>query len=425
MGPSGTVVAVKTLVVAELYPWPAVDGYRQRLDHMLRGLALTGEVALFCLHRPDQPEPAPCPIDGVEPVVVHRAGPDVPTLPRTAAWVRSRSPRRILAPDWSTAREALDRWEPTPDLVWYSLVDTWSATHDLFEGVPSICDFDNLEHLAVRLRRRTPPRVAPGAGPVARLRSGLRWVASRSADLLDERRWYDEQLRCAASVDRVVVCSTLDVQRSDVDDAVAVPNGADEPEDVDEDRRALRGVVPTMLFVGALDYEPNSDAVAWMARDVLPIIRAHRPDAVFRVVGRGAERVAWAGELPGVELAGAVPSIREELDRADVSVVPIRVGAGTRLKVVEAMAHRIPMVTTTVGCEGIDLVDGEHALIADDPRRFADACLRVLGDGELRQQLADAAASLFRACYTWAAIGEQVAAVAREVAGGRVAPSER
>jgi glycosyltransferase involved in cell wall biosynthesis len=361
----------------------------------------------------------------VDPVVVHRAGPDVPTLQRTAAWMRSRSPRRVLTPDWSTAREELARWAPPPDLIWYSLVDTWHATHDLFEGVPSICDFDNLENLAIRLRRRTPPRTAPGSGPAARARVGLRWVASRSADLLDERRWHDEQLRCAASVDQVVVCSNLDVQRSDVDDAVAVPNGADEPEGIDDDRRALRGAAPTMLFVGALDYEPNSDAVAWMAREVLPIVRAHRPEAVFRVVGRGSERVQWAAELPGVELAGAVSSIRHELDRADVSVVPIRVGAGTRLKVVEAMAHRIPLVTTTVGCEGIDLLDEEHALIADEPQRFADACLRVLADGGLRQRLADAAAELFRARYTWAAIGEQVAALAREVAGGRVAPPQR
>jgi glycosyltransferase involved in cell wall biosynthesis len=423
VGPSGTVVAVKTLVIAELYPWPAVDGYRQRLDHVLRGLARAGEVSLFCLHRPGQPEPAPCPIEGVGPVVVHRAGPDVPALRRTAAWVRSSAPRRLLVPDWSAAREELTRWEPQPDLIWFSLVDTWHATHDLFEGIPSICDFDNLENLAIRLRRRTPPRVAPGSGPAARLRAGARWVASRSADLLDERRWHDEQLRCASSVDRVVVCSTLDVQRSEVADAVAVPNGADEPDGVDADRRALRGSAPTMLFVGALDYEPNSDAVAWMAREVLPTVRAHRPDAVFRVVGRGAERVQWAADLPGVELAGAVPSIREELDRADVSVVPIRVGAGTRLKVVEAMAHRIPLVTTTVGCEGIDLLDGEHALVADDSRRFADACLRSLADGELRQRLADSAAELFHARYTWTSIGEQVAALAQEVAGCSV-PSD-
>jgi glycosyltransferase involved in cell wall biosynthesis len=410
---------VKTLVIAELYPWPAVDGYRQRLDHMLRALASTGEVALFCLHRPGQPEPEPCPIDGVGPVVVHRAGPDVPASQRVVGWVRSSSPRRMLTPDWSTARAELADWEPTPDLVWYSLVDTWHATHDLFEGVPAICDFDNLENLAIRLRRRTPPRFEAGSSVVGRARTTLRWAASRSADLFDERRWHAEQLRCAASVDRVVVCSALDVERSEVDNATVVPNGADEPEVVDTDRRALRGSAPTMLFIGALDYEPNTDAVVWMAEEIMPIIREHRPDAVFRVVGWGADRVAWVGDRPGVELMGAVQSIREELDRADVSVVPIRVGAGTRLKVVEAMAHRIPLVTTTVGCEGIDLVDGESARIVDDPRRFADACLHLLGDGDLRQQLADSAAELFERSYTWTSIGERVATLAREVAAVR------
>ena len=171
-----------------------------------------------------------------------------------------------------------------------------------------------------------------------------------------------------------------------------------------------------MLFVGLLGYEPNSEAVEWMVREVLPIIRAHHPEAVFRIVGRGSDRVRWVAEMPGVELVGEVPEIASELACADVSVVPIRVGAGTRLKVIEAMANRLPIVTTTVGCEGIDLVDGEHALIADDSRRFADACLRLLGGADLRRRLADAAESLFEDRYTWKAIGEQVAALAEEVA---------
>jgi glycosyltransferase involved in cell wall biosynthesis len=111
-----------------------------------------------------------------------------------------------------------------------------------------------------------------------------------------------------------------------------------------------------------------------------------------------------------------VADLGPELLGADVSVVPIRVGAGTRLKVVEAMANHLPLVTTTVGCEGIDVVDGRSAMIEDHPRRFADACLQLIGDGALRQRLADTAADLFAERYTWEAIGTTVAELATRTA---------
>ncbi|MDQ2677639.1 MAG: glycosyltransferase, partial [Actinomycetota bacterium] len=113
---------------------------------------------------------------------------------------------------------------------------------------------------------------------------------------------------------------------------------------------------------------------------------------------------------------GAVPEIADELAATDISIVPIRVGAGTRLKVVEALANHLPLVTTTVGCEGIALTDGVDALIADDPRTFADACLRLIEQPALRQQLADAGDELFRARYDWAHIQATVGALARQVA---------
>ncbi len=98
----------------------------------------------------------------------------------------------------------------------------------------------------------------------------------------------------------------------------------------------------------------------------------------------------------------------------DVSIVPIRCGQ-TPSKVIEAMAHHIPIVSTAVGCEGIDLVDGTHALIADDPLTFVDACLSLLASGQERQRLADASVELFEQRYTWDAIGDRVVDLVREV----------
>ncbi|MFZ4519866.1 MAG: glycosyltransferase [Microthrixaceae bacterium] len=410
---------MRSLVVAELYPWPAVDGYRQRLTQMIGGLAAAGEVDVFTLDRPGSPPPEAAPWPGVARTRAVAVPGERGTRDWLGEWVRGDLPRRLLSVDWTAALAELDDWARGPyDLVWYSHVDTWWPVHTRFGDTPAVVDFDNLEHLALRLRRRIPPRYAPGADAAARARVAGRWAVSRGFDLVDERRWDAVQRRCAEQVDHVVVCSDLDADRSGVANAVVVPNGCEPPSAPRVDRTVVRGGgAPVLGFVGALDYEPNTEAVEWFVREVFPIVRTHRPDARFRVVGRGAELVEWVRGEAGVELVGRVPDLRAELDLTDVSVVPIRVGAGTRLKVVEALAHHLPLVTTTVGCEGIDVVDGATALVADDARGFADACLRLLGDGALRQRLADAGADLFGERYTWAGIRGRVTELARATAG--------
>lgn len=421
-------------MVAEQYPWPAVDGYRQRLHHLISGLTAAGEVEVVALDR------RPTGVDGADEqrpadveVAAVSTGADAALRTWLPTWARGGPPRRVLAPDWSGVVAELRRrlaTGPAVDLVWYAHVDSWFPLHDVVRdasvargggsSVPAaIVDFDNLEHLALRLRRTTPPRVEPDAGARDKVATVGRWAVSRGFDLVDERRWDRLQRACAAQVEHVVVCSELDVRRSGCPNAVVIGNGASAPDRVHEDRRALRGDIPTMFFVGALDYEPNTEAVEWFVREVLPRVRRSVPDARVRIVGRGAERVAWTRAAAGVDLVGPVEVLGEELDRADVSIVPIRVGAGTRLKVVEALANHLPLVTTTVGCEGIAVRDGVDALIRDDADGFADACVAALRDGALRQHLADAGAQLFRDRYDWRSIEAEVAALARRAAQGR------
>lgn len=423
-------------MVAEQYPWPAVDGYRQRLHHLIAGLGRVGRVEVVALDRrpagvslDDEGRP-----DGVTEAAAIAGGADAGMRTWLPTWLRGDMPRRVLAPDWSAVSDDLRRrvssGEPV-DLVWYSHVDTWFPLHGVVDLAASrsdgatrpavIVDFDNLEHLALRLRRTTPPRLAPGAGVGEKVRTVGRWGASRAFDLVDERRWDRTQRDCAAQVDRVVVCSDLDLRRSGCPNAVRIGNGASAPDTVHADRTALRGDAPTMFFVGALDYEPNTEAVEWFVREVLPLVRRSVPTATVRIVGRGAERVDWVRGEPGVELVGPVDELSTELDRADVSIVPIRVGAGTRLKVVEALANRLPLVTTTVGCEGIDVRTGVNTLIADDEAAFAEACIRLLTDGDLRQRLADSGAELFDRRYDWKGIEASVAELAEDVVRGRAA----
>ena len=420
-------LAVRILVVAELYPWPPVDGYRQRLSHMIAALGQAGQVELISVdrHSTGSERVAPPAVGGLGMVSALTPGPETPMRDWLWAWVRGGPPRRLMAMDTSELTEAvLRRLESGPDidLVWYSHLDTWwpvhsamknsrTAGHSLGRPAPvEVVDFDNLENISLKLRRRTPPRFAPGSGPIDRLRVLSRWAVSRGFDLIDEPRWDAVQRDCAAQVAAVVVCSELDVERSGCTNAVVVGNGAQAPERTRTDRRALQTAAPTMLFVGALDYEPNSDAVEWFVREVMPQILAKVPAARLRIVGRNPERVSWVSSQPGVDLLGLVDELAPELDSADVSIVPIRVGAGTRLKVVEALAHCIPLVTTSIGCEGIAVQHNIDALVADNAAEFATACISLLSEGDLRQRLSQAGAELFRRQYEWSRIEADLAA---------------
>jgi len=159
------------------------------------------------------------------------------------------------------------------------------------------------------------------------------------------------------------------------------------------------------LFVGSLGYYPNQDGVRFFCTQVAPIIRerASRERAtsfVVNVVGSGDSaglRDLVSGE---VRLAGPVPDLRPWYEECDAVVVPIRAGGGTRVKILEAFSYSRPVVTTTMGVEGIQADDHRHLLIADSPEDFAAACLKLMSDKVLRQSLAASASDLVSKSYT-------------------------
>jgi glycosyltransferase involved in cell wall biosynthesis len=137
-----------------------------------------------------------------------------------------------------------------------------------------------------------------------------------------------------------------------------------------------------LLFVANLEHAPNRDAVLWFARDVLPLIRKRR-DVKLNVVGAGATRalISDCGEY--VHFHGWIREVEPHFDRARVGVVPLRYGAGVKGKLGQALALGLPTVTTTVGAEGMDIIDGVDALIRDDSRGFADAVLQLYEDADV------------------------------------------
>jgi glycosyltransferase involved in cell wall biosynthesis len=174
-----------------------------------------------------------------------------------------------------------------------------------------------------------------------------------------------------------------------VDTTYFVPNGHHE--------RANR-----LVFSGSMDWHPNEDAVVYFADAILPRIRARIPDATLTVVGRNpTARLREVASRAGIDVTGTVDDVRPSIRSAAVYIVPLRAGGGTRLKIFEALAMAKPVVSTTVGAEGLALEHRRHFLAADDPDTFADSVVGLLRNPERRHALGQAGRELVEAYYSW------------------------
>jgi glycosyltransferase involved in cell wall biosynthesis len=157
-----------------------------------------------------------------------------------------------------------------------------------------------------------------------------------------------------------------------------------------------------ILFVGVLSYYPNQDGVLWFCREVLPLLREKRGDHVrFRIVGFGdTSGLASIRNQPGVCLEGYRERLAPFYAQAALAIVPLRAGAGTRLKILEAFAHLRPVVSTTIGAEGLRVTHGKDILLADQPEAFADACLSLIDQPALVRQITKGASDVCREFYS-------------------------
>ena len=158
-----------------------------------------------------------------------------------------------------------------------------------------------------------------------------------------------------------------------------------------------------LVFVGSMDWLPNVDGVVYFVREILPLIRRRRPECTLAIVGRTPPpKVAQlAAEDPRISVSGTVPDIRPYLWGSLVSIVPLRIGGGTRLKIYEAMAAKIPVVSTTIGAEGLTVNPPIDIRIADRPEDFAGRCIELLENREERTRLADAAWEMVNSQFSW------------------------
>jgi glycosyltransferase involved in cell wall biosynthesis len=223
--------------------------------------------------------------------------------------------------------------------------------------------------------------------------------------------------------DRVTIVPTgVDLAQYRPDPARLDPTSAPATSDpANSGPNPLAASAPLITFVGAMDWEPNVDAVEYFCSEIWPAIKAEVPQARFRIVGRNPGRRVqkWASNSnsndDSIEVTGRVPSVIEHLRQSAVIIVPLRIGGGTRLKIYEAMATAKAVVSTTVGAEGLDVHHGRDIMLADDAPSFAQAVIMLLRDPELRRRYEKAAAET-AARYDWPAVGERFSEVLQSVA---------
>jgi glycosyltransferase involved in cell wall biosynthesis len=163
-----------------------------------------------------------------------------------------------------------------------------------------------------------------------------------------------------------------------------------------------------LVFVGAMDWLPNIDGIKWFVNHVLPLIRRRRPDCSLVIAGRRPmPDIRVLAENARIEVTGTLPDVRPCLWNSSVSIVPLRSGSGTRLKIYESMAAKVPVVSTTIGAEGLDIHNGEDIHIADSPADFAERCLALLDDPAARRRMADAAWTMVSSRYSWEVVSRR------------------
>ncbi len=401
---------MRTLLVATEYPWPPNSGSRLRLTNTIEGLSCCGPVELFSAvseRRTDFADPptAPAP-ERIERITIDDRPPGLGDLARCIG--RPTVPFEMPLRARPVMSSALRRFMAgTYDLVWFFQVRAWVLAGESVPG-PVVIDIDDLEDEKILARSSLPRRPGEHRGPLRR-RAARWWTAE------DVRRWRRLHHLAARKSAATVVCSELDARRSDLTGVRVIRNGYPAP--AHPVGRAEVSSPPVISFQGTLRYPPNADAARFLVEDIGPRLRALVPGAQIRLIGLAPPALAALDDRPSVTVTGQVPDITDELSRADVIVIPLRYASGTRVKILEAFAHRIPVVSTTVGAEGLEVRPGTHLLVADDPDAVAHACARLIADRALRTSMVDQAHSLFEERYASSVVQQEIGALARGLAG--------
>jgi glycosyltransferase involved in cell wall biosynthesis len=384
---------MRILFLSRWYPFPATNGSKIRVFNLLAHLGRSHDVDLLSFHAPEEPVGEA----DLEAMRAHcrdvRAVPYRPFAPgslRALAGLFGAMPRSLVdSYSHEFAGVVAATAAATPyDVVIASQIDMPIYAHDL-QGPATV-----LEEVEISIFREQLHRAE---GLAARVRKGLMWS-----------KWRRFVRQVMDDVDLVTVVSQREAEpllaiTPGYARLAVVPNGAD--------LTRLTGhfadpVPDTLVYTGALSYYVNFDAMAFWLRDVWPRVLARRPSARLQMAGR--TEGTGVAELPVDDSAthvGHQADVRPLVQGAWASVVPERVGGGTRIKLFESLALGTPVIATRWAANGVEARDGEEILVADTAQELADATVRLLGDAALRQRLSRQGRALVERKYDWRVIG--------------------
>ena len=387
---------MKILFLSPTVPFPLTDGGRIRVFNLLKQIATKSDVTLLAL------ETQPTDSEGVAQlqqlgIQVHLI-PNAPTLPPLS---------------FSTLLKAFLRRQPIT-VARYDL----PAYRQKFKESLATGAFDLVHYEMFHTAQFYPEARLPGVLSQQNVDSAIwRRLCDETVNPFYKFAYWTQQLAfqryervLSPKFDAVTCTSDIDAavfQRHCARDAIEIiPNGVDvthyQPDFSAE-------VSAHLIYIGSMDWYPNEDAVSFFADEVLPRIQENVPDVRFSIVGGNpSARVQKLAERKGVVVTGRVPEIKPYFAEATVFVVPLRIGSGTRLKILEALAMGKAIVSTSVGAEGLDLKDGEEIFIADEPEAFADAVTRLLTDTSLRRRIGENGRARVERDYNWQSIGEKL-----------------
>jgi polysaccharide biosynthesis protein PslH len=393
--------------------WPLDTGAKLRNYHLARVLAARASVTLLALSDQDQPAiPNESPYEQVIPVAREAAytfskvvrgavGPTpLPVLNYTTEQMKRTLARILNAKDFDIVQvESIH-------LMAYLPIIRAALKRPL-----AICDWHNIE--SELMRRYGECESSP-------LR---RAYARRTARLMS-----DLERKATHDFDAHVVVSARDAERLRALNPQArifvVENGVDTSYYSDDQfknaertgaKRANR-----IVFVGSMDYHANIDGALNFAREVWPQVRERQPNLVFTIVGRDPPpEVRELERMPGIEVTGTVADVRPYYREALAAVVPLNVGGGSRLKILEAMAAGTPVVSTTLGAEGLEVRSGENILIADRKEQLVAAILSVVENESQRRGLQAGGRALISDRYDWSRLGLSLFAAYEELLATR------
>jgi sugar transferase (PEP-CTERM/EpsH1 system associated) len=377
--------------------WPLNTGGRLRTFELLSALSATHEITLVTTHGQD---------DDAGALAAHL--PNLADVVSVAYTVPKQGSARFvlaLARSWAS-REPVDLWRwrvPAVECAaaeqlrsgqWDAVVADFlvSAPNVPRTAVPVVYFSHNVEHQIWR-----------------RLASIETQPLRRAALELEWRKVRRREARMVREAAMTIAVSDADKTRLQADAPDARIGVIATGVDTDYFRpRPGRTMRKRLVFCGSMDWYPNEDAVVDFAIHVWPRIKARHPDASFCVVGRRpSARVRELARAGGFDVTGTVPDVRPFVAAADVCIVPLRVGGGTRIKIFEALAMARPVVSTTIGAEGLGLIDGTHYVAADDHGAFVSAIDRVFESDDLRARLATEGRALVETRYAWPQIAAQ------------------